>query len=39
MATLRVIIDQIVAPVPGGIGRYAEELTRQLIRTAPRGAR
>jgi len=39
MATLRVIIDQIVAPVPGGIGRYAEELTRQLIRTAPRGAK
>ncbi|CAN5554563.1 glycosyltransferase family 1 protein [soil metagenome] len=39
MATLRVIIDQIVAPVPGGIGRYAEELTRQLIVTAPRGAR
>jgi glycosyltransferase involved in cell wall biosynthesis len=39
MATLRVIIDQIVAPVPGGIGRYAEELTRQLIATAPRGAR
>jgi glycosyltransferase involved in cell wall biosynthesis len=39
MATLRVIIDQIVAPVPGGIGRYATELTRELIRTAPRGAR
>jgi glycosyltransferase involved in cell wall biosynthesis len=39
MPTLRVIIDQIVAPVPGGIGRYAEELTRQLIATAPAGAR
>jgi glycosyltransferase involved in cell wall biosynthesis len=38
MTTLRVIIDQIVAPVPGGIGRYAEELTRQLIATAPRGS-
>ena len=38
MTTLRVIVDQIVAPVPGGIGRYAEELTRQLILTAPRGS-
>ena len=37
MTTLRVIVDQVVAPVPGGIGRYAEELTRQLIATAPRG--
>ncbi len=37
MTTLRVIVDQIVAPVPGGIGRYAEELTRQLIATAPPG--
>ena len=35
MTTLRVIVDQIVAPVPGGIGRYAEELTRELIATAP----
>ena len=31
------IIDQILAPVPGGIGRYAEELTRALIETAPPG--
>ena len=38
MTTLRVIVDQIVAPVPGGIGRYAEELTRALIATAPRGS-
>jgi glycosyltransferase involved in cell wall biosynthesis len=38
MTTLRVIVDQILAPVPGGIGRYAEELTRQLIETAPQGA-
>lgn len=30
------IVDQILAPVPGGIGRYAEELTRELILTAPR---
>ncbi|PZE75084.1 glycosyltransferase family 1 protein [Curtobacterium sp. MCBD17_034] len=37
MTTLRVIVDQIVAPVPGGIGRYAEELTRELIATAPAG--
>ncbi|MEA9984433.1 glycosyltransferase family 1 protein [Subtercola sp. RTI3] len=37
MATLRVIVDQILAPVPGGIGRYTEELTRELITTAPRG--
>ena len=37
MTTLRVIVDQVVAPVPGGIGRYAEELTRQLIATAPAG--
>jgi glycosyltransferase involved in cell wall biosynthesis len=37
MTTLRVIVDQIVAPVPGGIGRYAEELTRALIQTAPPG--
>jgi glycosyltransferase involved in cell wall biosynthesis len=38
MSTLRVIVDQILAPVPGGIGRYAEELTRALIETAPVGA-
>lgn len=37
MTTLRVIIDQMIAPVPGGIGRYTEELTRELIATAPRG--
>jgi glycosyltransferase involved in cell wall biosynthesis len=37
--TLRVIIDQILAPVPGGVGRYAEELTRALITTAPAGVR
>ena len=35
MTTLRVVLDQMVAPVPGGIGRYTEELTRQLITTAP----
>ena len=37
MTTLRIIIDQILAPVPGGIGRYAEEITRALIETAPDG--
>ncbi|MGD8195611.1 glycosyltransferase family 4 protein [Herbiconiux sp. P18] len=36
MATLRVVVDQLVAPVPGGIGRYTLELTKQLIATAPR---
>ncbi|MBG6058533.1 glycosyltransferase involved in cell wall biosynthesis [Cryobacterium sp. MP_M5] len=35
MTTLRVIVDQMIAPVPGGIGRYTEELTRALIATAP----
>ncbi|TFD71242.1 glycosyltransferase family 4 protein [Cryobacterium gelidum] len=35
MTTLRVIVDQMIAAVPGGIGRYTEELTRQLILTAP----
>lgn len=39
MITLRVVVDQIVAPVPGGIGRYTEELTRALIATAPMGTR
>ncbi len=38
MSELRVILEQLVAPLPGGIGRYAEELTRQLIATAPTGA-
>jgi glycosyltransferase involved in cell wall biosynthesis len=35
--TLRVIVDDIIAPGSAGVGRYAEELTRELIRTAPRG--
>ncbi|BDZ51564.1 glycosyl transferase [Frondihabitans sucicola] len=37
MMTLRVVVDQILAPVPGGVGRYTEELTRQIIACAPRG--
>ncbi|MFC6354786.1 glycosyltransferase family 4 protein [Luethyella okanaganae] len=35
MTVLRVVVDQMIAPVPGPIGRYAEELTRGLIATAP----
>jgi glycosyltransferase involved in cell wall biosynthesis len=37
MTTLRVIVDQLVNDTRGGIDRYAEELTRQLIATAPAG--
>lgn len=37
--TLRLILDQAIHTVPGGIARYSEELTRALIRTAPRGCR
>ena len=38
MTTLRVIIDDIVAGGAGRLARYSEDLTRALIRTAPRGA-
>lgn len=37
MTTLRVIIDEMLASAPGSLGRYTEELTRELIATAPRG--
>lgn len=37
MTTLRVIIDEMLASSPGSVGRYTEELVRQLIVTAPRG--
>ena len=37
MITLRVVVDQILSTVPGGVGRYTEELTRELIATAPAG--
>ncbi len=37
MITLRVIVDEVLAPVPNGISRYAEDLTRALIATAPPG--
>jgi glycosyltransferase involved in cell wall biosynthesis len=36
--TLRVIVDDVTAGTAGGMARYAEELTRQLIATAPRGS-
>ncbi len=35
--TLRVIVDDIVSSPESGLGRYTEELTRELIRTAPLG--
>lgn len=37
MTTLRVIIDEMLAPTPSGVARYTEELTRALVETAPRG--
>lgn len=37
MTTLRVVVDHLVREHPGGIGRYSEELTRQLVATAPAG--
>lgn len=33
---LRVVVDQLTAPVPGSLGRYTRDLTQALIRTAPR---
>jgi glycosyltransferase involved in cell wall biosynthesis len=35
--TLRVVVDQMVTPLPSGISRYTEELARALISTAPKG--
>lgn len=37
MTTLRVIVDEMLSPIPTGTARYAEELTRSLIETAPAG--
>jgi glycosyltransferase involved in cell wall biosynthesis len=37
MTTMRVIVDEMLAPVPNGIARYTEELTRALIEYAPPG--
>jgi glycosyltransferase involved in cell wall biosynthesis len=38
MTTLRVILDDILTPGGGPLGRYAEHLTRALTETAPRGS-
>ncbi|WP_026378364.1 glycosyltransferase family 4 protein [Agromyces italicus] len=35
--TLRMIVDQVVAPVSGALGRYTEALTASLIAAAPPG--
>lgn len=35
--TLRVIVDQMVAPVPGALGRYTVDLTRAIVAATPRG--
>ncbi|KQM84159.1 glycosyltransferase [Agromyces sp. Leaf222] len=35
--TLRMIVDQVVAPVPGPLGRYTQALTSALIASAPSG--
>ncbi|WP_243667971.1 hypothetical protein [Clavibacter michiganensis] len=35
--TLRVIIDQLTGPTPGGIGRYAEDLTSAIVASTPSG--
>lgn len=35
--TLRVILDQIVAPVPGALGRYTRDLGRAIVAATPRG--
>jgi glycosyltransferase involved in cell wall biosynthesis len=37
MTTLRVVVDELVGDASGGSRRYTEELTRQLIATAPPG--
>ena len=37
MTTLRVIVDAMTSKRSHGIGRYTEELTRELIRVAPAG--
>ena len=35
--TLRLILDQIVAPAPGALGRYTRDLGRAIVVAAPRG--
>lgn len=34
--TLRVVVDQIVAPVPGPLGRYTVDLSRAIVAAAPK---
>lgn len=35
--TLRLVVDQIVAPVPGALGRYTRDLSRAIVLAAPHG--
>ena len=37
MITLRVVLDEMLAPTPTGLGRYTEGLARALVATAPKG--
>ena len=37
MVTLGFILDQLLGDVPGGIGRYAENLAREVVKRAPEG--
>jgi glycosyltransferase involved in cell wall biosynthesis len=39
MTTLRVIVEEVLSPVPTGISRYSDDLTRALIATAPPGTK
>jgi glycosyltransferase involved in cell wall biosynthesis len=39
MTTLRVIIEEVLSPVPNGISRYSNDLTRALVATAPHGTK
>ncbi len=34
--TLRVVVDQIIAPVPGPLGRYTMDLSRAIVAAAPK---
>lgn len=38
MTTMRYIVDDVVSGAPGRLPRYAEDLGRALLATAPRGA-
>jgi glycosyltransferase involved in cell wall biosynthesis len=38
MSTLRLILDELVVPVPGDLARYTASLAEALIATAPRGS-